>query len=303
MTTDSDERSRIRRFVEASVSALTVVAATLFLASIGGYFLKPVQGADIPRTGVQLPLKGVDWAKNQRTLVIALQSDCTYCEASMPFYRDLVASNRQQTFYPLVVVPHSKEVGEKLVRSTRLGISDVRQADFDRLRIPGTPALVLVDQNGLVKRVWVGRLSPAREDAVFEHLKIKRLVRSPRLAGEPAHEGLITAKEFSARWRARVVVDTRPRDTFRETHILGALNIPIEELEARLVHEVPADREVVVVCDYMPSCPVLIDGGGGTSVCDMSVESIRKRGFGAVRVLNEGLSSLKEFGVPLVSGT
>ncbi len=302
MSPENVQRRPVGRFVEGAVSALTMVAAIVFLASAGGYFFSPVQGTDAPRTGVPVNLTGVDWASNRLTLIIALQTDCVQCEASMPFYRDLIASNRQGAFQPLVVVPHSKTIGESLLTAAGLAVPEVRQADFAKLRIPGTPSLILVDNSGVVRKVWVGRLSPVREDAVFDRLKVKRLFRSPHIAGDSRPEGSVTAKDFSRGWREKVVLDTRPREEFRASHIAGALNIPLEELETRVLHEVPVHREIVVVCDYLPTCPVLMQGEGGTSVCDAAVESIKNKGFRAVQVLDEGLTSLEAFGIPLIRG-
>jgi rhodanese-related sulfurtransferase len=46
---------------------------------------------------------------------------------------------------------------------------------------------------------------------------------------------------------AATVLDVRPEDEFRQGHLLGALNIPLTQLERRLA-ELPVDREVVAYC-------------------------------------------------------
>ena len=44
-----------------------------------------------------------------------------------------------------------------------------------------------------------------------------------------------------------VVLDVRSREGFKEGHIPGAVNIPLQELEGRL-KELPKDREVITYC-------------------------------------------------------
>ena len=44
-----------------------------------------------------------------------------------------------------------------------------------------------------------------------------------------------------------VVLDVRSREGFKEGHIPGAVNIPLQELEGRL-KELPKDREVISYC-------------------------------------------------------
>jgi rhodanese-related sulfurtransferase len=55
--------------------------------------------------------------------------------------------------------------------------------------------------------------------------------------------------ELLHRQRARDVflLDARPEREFRAGHIPGAVNIPLEELEARL-HVLPVDQEIIAYC-------------------------------------------------------
>ena len=47
------------------------------------------------------------------------------------------------------------------------------------------------------------------------------------------------------------LVEVLPMDEFREEHIVGAINIPLAELDERAPRELARDRPVVVYCnDY-----------------------------------------------------
>lgn len=71
------------------------------------------------------------------------------------------------------------------------------------------------------------------------------------------------------------VLDVRPESEYREGHIAGALNVPVEELEEKL-DELPKDREVVAYCRG-PFCVF----------ADDAVALLREKGYDAKR-LDEG---------------
>lgn len=82
------------------------------------------------------------------------------------------------------------------------------------------------------------------------------------------------------------LLDVRPEDEFALGHLPGALNIPLKELETRLV-ELPKRREIVAYCR-------------GT-YCVLSFEAVaalRRRGLKARR-LEDGLPEWRAAGLPI----
>ena len=62
---------------------------------------------------------------------------------------------------------------------------------------------------------------------------------------------LISAKEigeYRRRWHA-LVIDLRDYDDYRQWHIPGAQNVPVEELES-FMKEIPYSRMVIFYCEY-----------------------------------------------------
>jgi rhodanese-related sulfurtransferase len=82
------------------------------------------------------------------------------------------------------------------------------------------------------------------------------------------------------------VLDVRPEDEFAAGHLPGALNIPIAELERRLV-ELPADREVIAYCRG-PYCVLSFE----------AVSALRARGYLARR-LEDGFPEWKAASLPV----
>ncbi|WP_144127949.1 ArsR/SmtB family transcription factor [Catellatospora sichuanensis] len=82
------------------------------------------------------------------------------------------------------------------------------------------------------------------------------------------------------------LVDVRPEVEYNAGHLPGAVNIPIEELEARL-DEVPADREVVAYCRG-PYCVFAYE----------AVMVLQRHGRRAAR-LTDGVTEWRLAGLPL----
>lgn len=82
------------------------------------------------------------------------------------------------------------------------------------------------------------------------------------------------------------LIDVRPEDEYTAGHLPGALNIPMSELEGRLM-EIPKDREVIAYCRG-PYCILSFD----------AVAALRARGY-LVRRLEDGYPEWKAAGLPV----
>jgi ArsR family transcriptional regulator len=98
----------------------------------------------------------------------------------------------------------------------------------------------------------------------------------------------LSREELLNRVRAgtATALDVRPEDEFSSGHILGAINIPLAQLEHRLA-ELPADVEVVAYCRG-PWCVLSFE----------AVAMLRQRGF-RVRRLEDGYPEWKMAGLPV----
>ena len=59
----------------------------------------------------------------------------------------------------------------------------------------------------------------------------------------------VSVDEALRLWQSKeaVIIDVRTPGEYRDGHIPGVANIPLDELERRL-HEVPKDKKVVLIC-------------------------------------------------------
>jgi hypothetical protein len=163
----------------ANLSIITV-AVLLCVVLVKSYVLQPpVEKSSAPsetwkgtKRGDPITLPGIDWQKNRRTLLFALSTSCHFCTQSGPFYQRIVKERGDIRLVALV--PQAEEVGRIYLKSIGVAIDDVRQASLNSLGLSGTPTLILVDSSGSVTDVWVGALSPRKEDEVISRLRTER---------------------------------------------------------------------------------------------------------------------------------
>jgi thioredoxin-related protein len=116
-------------------------------------------------------LKAVVPAGTSRALVVAVSPGCHFCNESMPFYKQLL-DQRNQKSSPvkfIAAVPFAEAKKEEAQKFASAGArpDGLVQLDFAAVKVPGTPTLLLVDNNGEVLDVWVGKLDEDRQREVL----------------------------------------------------------------------------------------------------------------------------------------
>jgi hypothetical protein len=96
----------------------------------------------------------------------------------MGFYRSLAAARRApRTRLRILALSHeSRETLEDYLKAHGAhglaadGMISLAQDEYRRLKVRGTPTLILADRSGLIRRVWAGRLRPELENVVLADL-------------------------------------------------------------------------------------------------------------------------------------
>ncbi len=104
-----------------------------------------------------------------KTLVMALDSDCVFCQQSMPFYRSLLEADRTDTQIVVATSPDDSAIIDYL-STERVDPDTVAFVEPGTLPVPGTPTLLLVDDQGLITHAWVGLLDDYREAEVISSI-------------------------------------------------------------------------------------------------------------------------------------
>ncbi len=131
--------------------------------------------------------------------------------------------------------------------------------------------------------------------AALRQLATGRLAEAERAArayvGEPDDLEPVSREELLRRAGAGdvVVIDVRPAPEYAQGHVVGAISMPLDELEVRLA-ELPGDREVVAYCR-----------GAFCALAPQGVAVLRSHGRRARRLV-DGFPEWRLAGLPVATG-
>lgn len=110
------------------------------------------------------------FAAADKSLLLFVRSTCGFCTASMPFYKTLIERVRGSGGKVSVAIISDEPVATSKAYLMRHNISPptVASVAAGRFKVSGTPTVLLVDKQGIARRVWRGRLAEASELELIE---------------------------------------------------------------------------------------------------------------------------------------
>jgi peroxiredoxin len=168
--------SSLRANIELGVNIVIAIAVVVVAAVVVKryVFQQPVKSGSLQQQeqmimGTRMNVPNVDWQQNKKSLVFFLKKDCVYCKSSAPFYRQLIEDASKRNVKWLAILPDSVEEGRRYVQSLELPIENVQTASLSSYKISATPTVLFVDNQGIVKSVWIGA-APSREREMRDQL-------------------------------------------------------------------------------------------------------------------------------------
>jgi hypothetical protein len=154
--------------MKAKLEAIANVAVIVVALAVGyvvlGRYVPAYRAPRSVEAGNRLAkLPGLEWNQHRRTLVLALNTGCHFCEQSVPFYQKLADRSDGSDLDIVAVFPNDAEMVRQFMAKDNLRIRSVAEVPLGKLRVNATPTLILVDANGRVERSWVGMLSSQEE--------------------------------------------------------------------------------------------------------------------------------------------
>lgn len=250
---------------------IAILLAALILSAllVKKFFFQPTQKADYRiAADATLSINGINWADSDRTVLVALGKECKYCSESAEFYRRLAAGIASQNNMRLIALFSEKESeAEAYLKQLEVPIRELRYLSLSSLGIKSVPTLAILDRNGVVTDMWVGKLSPLEERALMSKLRLED-TRSPNewSIAEADLERRVANKEVL------ILLDIREREVYAINHRDGARNIPLDELPVRAQNELPMDHTIVIY-------------GNDPSEADLAYSILDGQGFAHVFVL------------------
>jgi hypothetical protein len=236
------------------------------------YFAEPGEYDYKLAPQARLQIAGVDWAKADQTVLIAMRKDCRFCSESAPFYRRLVPElTKQGNSRVIALLPERENGGEAYISELGIPVSESKHVALASLGIKITPTLAIVDRNGVVTDMWVGKLPPRIESAVMKRLNVNDT--------RPVSDWLIDESTFRTRianHEPMILLDVQDRAAFSLKHKDGARNIPLDELKVRAANELTVTNTVVLYGDNYET--------------DMAYTILDTEGFSKIAILAPDLS-------------
>lgn len=168
------ERSKLDTIANIAIIVVCAIAAYVLIQR---YFFppEPPPRPGQVQAGEQLdPLRELVPAGTDRALVVALSPTCKFCTESMPFYKRLIDERNEKGSNVKVIaaVPaeEAKEPERQTMEQTGVNPDQLVTVDFASIKVPGTPTILLVDDQGKVLDVWVGKLDERKEKEVLKKL-------------------------------------------------------------------------------------------------------------------------------------
>lgn len=209
--------------------------------------------------GSRVALGGVDFSRSPVSLILVTSPACHFCEGSLGFHSRLraEAQSRQRPLY--VVIPSLSTSDDYL---KRIGVSRSAAIEWRdlRMRVPGTPTLAALDAEGIVRRVWIGKVPTEIETEILEIVRTPHLIASSDLIEERVSDGNKVAelRALLAENKAQLVIPTEREDAPSGK---GAVIMPILEMSVRAPIELSRDKLQVVDCSNISSgqCDVAVE--------------------------------------------
>lgn len=160
--------------------AIIVVAILVCVILVKNYLLprNEQQQANVPAppqlvaTGTRLSLPDVDWVKNRRTLVAVLSTTCRFCTESASLYQQIAAERaKRDDVRTIALFPQPIADAQQYLNRLGVSVDEIKQVEPSAVNARGTPTLLMIDETGTVKKVWVGKLPPDKEAEVLTQLR------------------------------------------------------------------------------------------------------------------------------------
>lgn len=146
-----------------------IVTSVALLGFLGNWWWMSHHASAGPQAralvGSSIKLTGVDFSQKEKTLLMAISSNCHFCRDSEPFYRQLAEMTNTKTQL-VAVVPEPQPDAERYVHSSIAPSVQVISGSLESVGVTGTPTLLLVDGHGKVEKAWVGKLDGADQKQV-----------------------------------------------------------------------------------------------------------------------------------------
>lgn len=123
--------------------------------------------ATVEIVGKPVPVEGINWKENRKTVVLYLSTTCRYCKESVPFYRRLLKERTNGSAKVVALFTQPENEARSYLDLHGIKADDVISSSLRPLGVTATPTVLLVNENGIVSNYWRGKLNEEKEAEVI----------------------------------------------------------------------------------------------------------------------------------------
>ena len=165
--------SKLARRVELTANILIIVVAVLVAGLlVHRYFFSTSRPTPkSPLVGDMVRLADFDWSQSNKNVLLVLQKGCHFCAESAEFYQRLIQQAQAKHLMVVAALPQSQDEAQKYLSSLGISGIEVKQAQLASLHAGGTPTVIITDSQGRITDLWLGKLTPEKENEVLTKIK------------------------------------------------------------------------------------------------------------------------------------
>ena len=120
--------------------------------------------------GKHLEIAGINWNSSPLHAVLYLNTNCHFCRESTPFYREMADRllGRPPGVSLSVFSVESPEVMKQYLANEQIAVDGIYKLPSSVAGMTGTPTWFILDANGIVRRVFIGKLDGAQEKELLK---------------------------------------------------------------------------------------------------------------------------------------
>lgn len=168
--------NKINEKLELVANILIIVAAVLLVGFIAQKYFFGSSAANSrqarlqPIVGSKVNLQDVNFSNQPKTLILALQTGCHFCNESASFYKRIIEVIKDKNVKLVAAFPTDIEKSTMHLQELGLTNIEVKSSPLNNIQVSGTPTLILTNDKGEVTNFWVGKLTPDKEMEVINKL-------------------------------------------------------------------------------------------------------------------------------------
>jgi len=166
------ESSSLTKKIEVAANVAIIVVAIAGAAIFArNYWLKPATPQRI-ELGAHFRLKDANWQASGKTLIFGISTTCHFCTESAGFYRQLTQQCVERHVHTIAILPQPLDEDQGYLAKEGVSVDEIRRAPLGELQIVATPTLLLLDDKGVVRGAWFGKLSEKGEKDVLAKVSL-----------------------------------------------------------------------------------------------------------------------------------